>query len=108
MVGVDESKFKLGQTIPAKFDIKDAFGNVVQQASQPTFTRSTWLGTCDFTTSTESIAGLEPMATGNYVWTGGHYQYNWSTKGITKAGEYRIFANLADGTSRYVDICLTK
>ena len=37
----------------------------------------------------------------------GQYHFNWSTKGLT-AGEYRIFANLADGTARYVDICLTK
>ena len=28
-------------------------------------------------------------------------------KGLT-AGEYRIYANLADGTKHYVDICLTK
>jgi hypothetical protein len=42
-----------------------------------------------------------------YNWDGNQYHYNWSTKGLT-AGEYRIFANLADGTARYVDICLTK
>jgi hypothetical protein len=35
------------------------------------------------------------------------YHYNWSTKGLT-TGEYRMYANLADGTKRYVDICLTK
>jgi hypothetical protein len=28
-------------------------------------------------------------------------------KGLT-GGEYRIYANLADGSKRYVDICLTK
>ena len=42
-----------------------------------------------------------------YKWDGAQYHYNWSTKGLT-AGEYRIFANLADGTKPYVDICLTK
>ena len=43
-----------------------------------------------------------------YSWTGAQYQYNWSTKGLT-AGEYRLWANLADGsTASYVDICLTK
>ena len=42
-----------------------------------------------------------------YTYNGGQYQYNWSTKGLT-AGEYRIYANLADDTKRYVDICLTK
>ena len=50
---------------------------------------------------------LAPDAGANYQWQGGQYHYNWSTKGLT-AGEYRIYANLADGTARYVDICLTK
>jgi hypothetical protein len=42
-----------------------------------------------------------------FTWDGSQYHYNWSTKGLT-AGLYRIFANLADGTVRSVDICLTK
>jgi hypothetical protein len=42
-----------------------------------------------------------------YAWDGSQYHYNWSTKGLT-AGEYRIYANLADGTKQYVDICLAK
>ena len=50
---------------------------------------------------------LAPDAGANYQWEGGQYHYNWSTKGLT-AGEYRIYANLADGTKPYVDICLTK
>ena len=37
--GVAQSKFKLGQTIPVKFVIKNAFGNVVQQASKPQFSQ---------------------------------------------------------------------
>jgi hypothetical protein len=41
-----------------------------------------------------------------YAWDGSQYHYNWSTKGLT-AGEYRIYANLADGTKQYVDICLS-
>jgi hypothetical protein len=106
-INVTESKFKLGQTIPVKFDIKDAFGNIVQQTPNPTFTRTGRLGTCDVSTSAEALPPLAPDATVQYVFNGGHYQLNWSTKGLT-AGEYRIYANLADGTMRYVDICLTK
>ena len=49
--GVAESKFKLGQTIPAKFVIKDAAGNIVQQSPLPTFSRSNNLGPCDTTTA---------------------------------------------------------
>ncbi len=41
--GVAQSKFKLGQTIPAKFDIRDAAGAAVQQTPNPTFLRlGTW------------------------------------------------------------------
>ncbi len=105
--GTAQSKFKLGQTIPAKFVIKDAAGNVVQQAILPTFSRSNNLGPCDTTTSPEALPALAPDAGTVYNWQGGQYHYNWSTKGLT-AGEYRIYANLADGTARYVDICLTK
>jgi len=51
---------------------------------------------------------VSPDGAAVYSYSGGHYQYNWSTKSITTAGEYRIFANLADGTSQSVYICLTK
>jgi hypothetical protein len=42
-----------------------------------------------------------------YAWDGSKYQYNWSTKNLT-VGEYRIYANLADSTKPWVEICLTK
>jgi hypothetical protein len=105
--GTTESKFKLGQTIPVKFDLKNAAGQIVQQTPNPTFTRSGNLGTCDTVTAPETIPTLAPDATTQYTFNGGHYQLNWSTKGLT-GGEYRIYANLADGTMRFVDICLTK
>ena len=107
-MGLYESKFKLGQTIPVKFDLKDASGQVVQQTSNPTFTRSNNLGACDSSASLDTVPTVSPDGAAVYSYSGGHYQYNWSTKGITTAGEYRIFANLADGTSQSVYICLTK
>ena len=106
--GVAQSKFRLGQTIPAKFVIKSALGVVVQQSGNPTFSRSGNLGSCDSTTVLETITEVVTPDSGpTYSWDGNQYHYNWSTKGLT-AGEYRIYANLADGTKRYVDICLTK
>ena len=104
---VYESKFKLGQTIPAKFVLTDAFGNVVQQSGNPTFTRSPWRRSCDFTAALDSVPSITASTDPEYKLTGGQYLYGWSTKGLT-AGEYTIFANLADGTARSVDICLTK
>jgi hypothetical protein len=107
-VGVQQSKFKLGQTIPTKFVIKDAAGNVVQQATNPKFTVSDNRGACDITAALDTAPTVVPESGLQYSWTGTQYQYNWSTKGLT-AGEYRVWANLSDGsTASYVDICLTK
>ncbi len=106
-IGIAQSKFKLGQTIPTKFQVKDSVGNVVQQTGSPTFS-STYRGSsCDNNATTDTVPTVAPMNGATFSWDGSKYQYNWSTKGLT-AGEYRIFANLADGTAHYTDICLTK
>ena len=52
--GVQQSKFKLGQTIPAKFVLKNAAGAVVRQATNPTFSRSGNLGACDATAAADT------------------------------------------------------
>ena len=101
------SKFKAGQTIPAKFVLKNAAGAVVQQTGVPTFTRTGVLGVCDSNTALENPEPVSASVVPQYIWDGAQYQYNWSTKGL-QPGLYRIFANLGDGTARSVDICLTK
>jgi hypothetical protein len=106
--GVAESKFKLGQTIPVKFQITDAAGTVVQQTGNPTFSRTDYLGACDATAAPDTLPSVTADNGATFGSNGSTYSYNWSTKGITKPGEYRIFANLADNTRRSVDICLTK
>ncbi len=107
-IGTYESKFKLGQTIPVKFDLTNAAGQNVQQVGGPTFTRSVNLGACDSTATPDAVPTVTPDGTGVFSYNGGHYQYNWSTKGISTSGEYLISATLADGTIRSVYICLTK
>jgi hypothetical protein len=104
-IGLAESKFKLGSTIPAKFVLKNAQGVVVQQTGNPTFSRSDNRGTCDSNAVPDATEVVTPDAGVVYTWDGSQYHYNWSTKGL-KVGEYRIYANLADGTKNYVDICL--
>ena len=101
------SKFKAGQTIPAKFVLKNAAGAVVQQAGIPTFTRTDRLGACDSAAALENPEPVSASVVPQYTWDGAQYHYNWSTKGLP-AGLYRIFANVADGTAHSVDICLTK
>ena len=108
-IGLTESQFKLGSTVPVKFQLKKADGTVVQEGGSnvPTFTRSANQGSCDATTSAEGIDS-DPGFTGSafrYDSTAGQYIYNFSTKGLA-AGEYRIFASLDDGTRPWVDICL--
>lgn len=102
-----QSRFKTGQTIPAKFVITNAAGTVLQQSTNPTFTRSANLGACEASAATENIPTLDPDGVPVYSWDGTQYHYNWSTRGLS-SGRYRMFANLADGTARWVDICLTK
>jgi hypothetical protein len=107
--GLYESKFKLGSTVPVKFQLKDVNGAAVQQATTPTFTRSANRGSCDTATTTEEYIA-DPAFTGTgFRWdsTSQQYIFNWSTKGLT-GGEYRIYANLGDTTNHYVDICLVK
>ncbi|MBT0651768.1 MBG domain-containing protein [Geomobilimonas luticola] len=106
-IGLTMSSFKAGQTIPAKFVLKNAAGAVVMQTGNPTFTRTGNLGSCGIATTAEDLQSV-PADTGTeYKWDGSQYHYNWSTKGLNP-GKYRIFANLEDGTHQWVDICLTK
>jgi hypothetical protein len=105
--GLTMSNFKLGQTIPAKFVIKNAAGAVVQQTGNPGFTWSYFGATCGTATVTEAVEQLSPTDAPVYIWDGSQYHYNWSTKGLL-GGLYQIFAHLADGNDQSVLICLSK
>jgi hypothetical protein len=87
--------------------VKNAAGGVVQQAAAPMFSRFGNLGTCDTNATSDQAEAVTADPGMTYAWDGSKYQYNWSTKTLT-AGEYLIYANLADGTKQCVDICLTK
>jgi len=87
--------------------LRDANGNIVQQMGNPTFGRTNVLGACGGSLQAETVEAVAADTTPVYRWDGTQYHYNWSTKNLT-TGLYRIFANLADGTQQYVDICLTK
>jgi hypothetical protein len=63
--------------------------------------------TCGVATQDEPTATLPADSLPIYTLQGGHYQYNWSTKGLA-GGLYRIYAKLADGTTRSVLVCLNK
>jgi hypothetical protein len=106
-IGTSESLFKLGSTVPVKFQLKNASGGIVQASALPTFTRSANRGACDSTLSPETPATDPAFTSSTYRWDTNQYIYNFSTKGLT-TGEYRIYAVLDDGSANanWVDICL--
>jgi trimeric autotransporter adhesin len=105
-IGVTESKFKLGQVIPLKFDLATFAGANVQQTGNPVFSVGNYRASCDSDAVADTLPAVSADPSVVFVYTGGHYQYNWSTKSVTKPGEYRVFAALADGSKPWVDICL--
>jgi hypothetical protein len=106
-IGASESLFKLGSTVPVKFQLKNASGGIVQASALPQFTRSANRGACDATVAAETPATDPAFTSSTYRWDTNQYIYNFSTKGLS-AGEYRIYAVLDDGSANgnWVDICL--
>ena len=89
----------------ARLDITHPFP--IQQATLPVFSRGSNRGSCDSLTNVETSVADSPTAGSTYRWDTNQYIYNFSTKGLS-TGEYRVYADLGEGSKRYVDICLTK
>jgi hypothetical protein len=109
-LGTLMSQFKLGSTVPAKFQLKKADGTVVPAASSIAFSQSSNLGPCGTAVASETVITEAATTGAAFRWdaTAQQYIYNWSTKGL-KAGKYRIAAVLDDPSGKtrsYVDICL--
>ena len=99
------SIFKGGSTVPVKFELKDANGNIVQAASLPIWV-TPQRGNPTTAPIDESVF-TDPATTGNnYQWSGGRYQYNWSTKGFATGYYWRIGVTLDDGMTYYVNVGL--
>jgi hypothetical protein len=101
------SVFKGGSTVPVKFQLKDANGNVVQAVSLPL-----WItpqqGSATSSPVDESIYSDAATSGTNYRWdsTSGTYIYNWSTKTFAAGYYWRIGVTLDDGQTYYVIIGL--
>ena len=102
------SKFKLGQTIPAKFDLKDANGNAGDADGQPDLQlhedrrllhRLRGAG--------NARPGLHAVVSAALHAERRALPVQLEHKGL-QVGLYSIYANLADGTSRTVNICFAK
>jgi trimeric autotransporter adhesin len=105
MLDTNVSTFKAGSTVPVKFVLKDANGNVVQAASPPQWLTPT-KGSATSQPVDEALYG-DPATTGTaYLWNGSHYQYNWSSPKNGSGFYWRIGVRLDDGQIYYVNISL--
>lgn len=101
------SIFKLGSTVPIKFQLTDANGNYVTSA----------VAILNLSKVTSTITGtyLEPYTTGSgttgyvfiYETNGNRYSYNLMTKPLS-VGTWRIRVDIDDGSSYVVNISLRK
>jgi hypothetical protein len=107
MLTLNTSIFKGGSTIPAKFQLRDAAGNVVQANSVPIW-ESPVPGNPITAPVNESAyaAGGDTASTFRWDASGQQYIYNWSTNGVRPGYYYRIGARLDDGQTYYVNIGL--
>ena len=99
------SIFKLGSTIPVKFQLRDAAGNFVTNA-----VAKLYLTKIDNAVEGSELEAVSTSAasTGNlFRCADNQYIFNLGTKSLT-AGTWRLTIVLDDGTSRYVDISLRK
>ena len=99
------SIFKGGSTVPVKFQLKDANGNVVQSASLPLWV-TPQRGSL-ISAAIDELIFTDPATSGNnYQWDGSKYIYNWGTKGFATGYYWRIGVTLDDGMTYYVIVGL--
>jgi hypothetical protein len=101
------SVFKLGSTVPVKFQLTGASapikGGLVGSAYlNPQLVTTNLTAPVNETTITEDA---DQGSAFRYDSTANQYIYNWSTKGLS-SGVYRLYLNLGDGVTRFVDVGL--
>ncbi|HTE20282.1 MAG TPA: HYR domain-containing protein [Armatimonadota bacterium] len=95
------SVFKLGSTIPVKFQLTGASSGVSNAPAYFSYQKvGSTVGAVNATGTTTT-----PTTGTLFRYTTGQYIYNWSTKGLT-TGTYLITINLGDGCVRTVKVGL--
>ena len=96
-----------GSTLPVKFQLKDANGDVVQAMSDPI-----WLAPANFSYLPTSLPNDYEfqMSSETYKWKKNHqnYVYEWSTKGLPDNSIWLVGVRLDDGMTHYVFVVLAK
>ena len=103
--GLSTSVFNAGQTIPMKFQLRNAAGQVVQTNTAPQ-----WLnpvkGSASAAAVNESAYTAPETVGGGYAWDGTQYQYNWKTDKSQAGSYWRVGVTLDDGKTYFVNIAL--
>jgi Tol biopolymer transport system component len=103
--GCSTSIFKGNSTVPVKFQLKDANGNIVQTGSLPLWVTPQQGGV--ITAAVDESLYSDPVASGvTFDLKGNHYAYNWKTKSYATGYYWRIGVKLDDGQVYYVNIGL--
>jgi hypothetical protein len=99
------SIFKLGSTVPVKFQLRDANGNFVTNAVAKIFITKISNGVTGDEIEAISTAAATTGNLFRYDFTSNQYIFNLATKPLS-TGTWRIRIELDDGTSKYVTISL--
>jgi hypothetical protein len=101
------SVFKAGSTVPAKFQLRDANGKIVQTNTPPVWVQPA-KGVLTTAPVDESAYSAPAESGTTYRWsaTDQQYIYNWNTDKSQIGYFWRIAAKLDDGTTRTVNIGL--
>ena len=103
--GVSTSVFNAGQSIPMKFQLRNAAGQVIRAGTAPT-----WLvpvkGSSTAAAVNESAYSATATAGSAYTWDGTQYQYVWKTEKSMAGSYWRVGVALDDGQTYYVNVGL--
>ncbi len=103
--GLSTSVFNAGQSIPMKFQLRNAAGQVIQAGSAPK-----WLVPVKGSSTSAAVneSAYRPTATvgSTYTWDGSQYLYNWKTDKSQAGSYWRVGVALDDGQTYYVNVGL--
>ena len=97
--------FNAGQSIPMKFQLRNAAGQVIRAGSAPK-----WLVPVKGSSTGAAVneSAYRPTATvgSTYTWDGSQYLYNWKTDKSQAGSYWRVGVALDDGQTYYVNVGL--
>jgi hypothetical protein len=89
-----QSVFKLGSTVPVKFNLTGASAGITDGTF---YLKYAYVGAGDGQGEFESVATTTGTTGTEFRYSAGQYIYNWSTKSVAKPGNYelRVYSDAA-------------